>query len=238
MEIASYIAQILDYIPELSIVVVHREKGSLLYANKRGLTTYLSCNGKAGRDWKEWCRRRIPHCRIRTVEWPEGIPAALVTWQDAFSCPLQREKGIFIRTFGHFDVFVDGKPVIFRSAKAKELLALLIDRQGGTVNSDQIIAALWENRPNNEATQNLCSKVVKALYNELKQMGIEEILVTARGTRYLDTTKFRCDMYELLAGSHTADHPFYGEYLSDYSWAEERIAMLIPYISRTSVEQK
>ncbi len=52
------------------------------------------------------------------------------------------------RTFGYFDLFVDERPVMFKSAKAKELLAVLVDRQGGTVTTDQIIGTLWEDRPN------------------------------------------------------------------------------------------
>ena len=45
--------------------------------------------------------------------------------------PEVRNVHIFIRTFGYFDVFVDGVPILFRSEKAKELLALLVDRRGG-----------------------------------------------------------------------------------------------------------
>ena len=37
---------------------------------------------------------------------------------------------ICIRTFGYFDVFVEGKPIAFRNKKSKELLALLVDRRG------------------------------------------------------------------------------------------------------------
>ena len=33
------------------------------------------------------------------------------------------KKKIFVRTFGHFDVFVDDEPIMFKSHKAKELLA-------------------------------------------------------------------------------------------------------------------
>ena len=77
---------------------------------------------------------------------------------------------VFVKTFGYFDVFVDGAPIMFRSGKAKELLALLVDRQGGTVNTEQIICTLWEDRPNDEATQNLCCKTAKALKKELKKV--------------------------------------------------------------------
>ena len=43
----------------------------------------------------------------------------------------QREgQNIFIKTFGGFDVFVDGKQVHFSSEKAKEMLAVLVDKRG------------------------------------------------------------------------------------------------------------
>lgn len=57
---------------------------------------------------------------------------------------------VSIRTFGYFDVFVDGKPIPFRSEKAKGLLALLVDRRGGFVTSADAIATLWEHEPGSE----------------------------------------------------------------------------------------
>ena len=142
----------------------------------------------------------------------------------------RNKKGIFIKTFGHFDVFVDGKPIMFRSGKAKELLALLVDRQGGTVNTDQIICTLWENRPNDEATQNLCSKMCRALKNELKEYGAENILVSNRGLKRVDTEKFSCDLYDLLEDDVKAKKRFVGDYMLDYSWAEERMGLLNKYL--------
>lgn len=54
----------------------------------------------------------------------------------------RRKSRIYVRTFGHFDIFVNENPVMFKSNKAKELLALLVDRRGGTVTTDQIIGTL------------------------------------------------------------------------------------------------
>lgn len=136
------------------------------------------------------------------------------------------KKRIFARTFGHFDLFVDDKPVMFKSAKAKELLALLVDRQGGTVTTDQIIGTLWEDRPNDAATQNLCSKVGKTLEKELENCGAKEIIVSTRGLRRADTDKFDCDLYDLLAGDEDTATKYIGEYMLEYSWAENRMAML------------
>lgn len=142
----------------------------------------------------------------------------------------RRKKRIFARTFGYFDVFVDGKPIMFKSAKAKELLAFLIDRRGGIVTTDQMINALWEDRPNDELTQNLCSKLVKTLQNELKAHGADDMLVVARGNRRVDTEMFECDLYDMLDGSGRVRDQYMGEYMLDYSWSEGRNALLDRYL--------
>lgn len=137
------------------------------------------------------------------------------------------KNNIFIKTFGHFDVFVDNKPIMFHSGKAKELLALLVDRQGGTVTTEQIIAALWEDRPNDESTQSLCSKVTKTLQKELAAYHAEDILISERGVKRVDVEKFSCDLYDFITGKLEGKRRFMGEYLVDYSWAEDRMAMLL-----------
>lgn len=139
------------------------------------------------------------------------------------------KKRIFAKTFGHFDLYVDNKPVMFHSAKAKELLAYLVDREGGTVCSDQIIGTLWEDRPNDEYTQNLCSKVVGTLRKELSKYQAEDLLVSHRGVRRIDTTLLDCDLYQLLRGEERAEEQYLGEYMMEYSWAESRMASLEKY---------
>ena len=142
----------------------------------------------------------------------------------------KRKKRIFARTFGYFDVFVDGKPIMFKSAKAKELLAFLIDRRGGIVTTDQMINALWEDRPNDELTQNLCSKLVKTLQNELKAHDAGDMLIVARGNRRVDTEMFECDLYDMLDGRGKVRDQYMGEYMLDYSWSEGRNALLDRYL--------
>ena len=150
--------------------------------------------------------------------------------QDAMQSLKELEKGsqkhIYARTFGYFDLFVDGRPMMFKSAKAKELLAFLIDRRGGTVTTDQIITVLWEDRPNDEATQSLCSKIVKTLKKELDEYKIGNILIHKRGVRSIDVSQIDCDMYELMNGSIKAKEQFFGDYMLEYSWAEGRVETL------------
>lgn len=150
--------------------------------------------------------------------------------ESAYLLSKRNQKHIYARTFGYFDLFIDGKPVMFKSAKAKELLALLIDRQGGIVDSDQIIATLWHDRPKDEATQSLCSKLCKTLNKELKKYGIEELLISYRSNRSINLDMFSCDLYDMLDGDEEAKKLYYGEYLMDYDWAEYRNYSLSKFI--------
>ena len=45
----------------------------------------------------------------------------------------RQKKRVYIRTFGRFDLFIDGKAVYFSNTKAKELLALCVDHRGGAL---------------------------------------------------------------------------------------------------------
>ena len=146
--------------------------------------------------------------------------------ESAFLLSKRTKKRVYARTFGHFDLFVDGEPVHFKSAKAKELLALLVDRQGGVVTSEQVIATLWEERPNDEGTQNLASKISKTLKKELDAVGAGNIICLGRGTRNLRVDTLDCDLYQFLAGEEQAQFKYYGEYMSDYDWGENRIEAL------------
>ncbi|MCC8057117.1 hypothetical protein [Cloacibacillus sp.] len=143
----------------------------------------------------------------------------------------KNKKHIFARTFGYFDLFVDDTPIPFRSSKAKELLAMLIDRQGGIVTSDQAIGTLWENRANDEMTQSLYSKVGRSLQNQLDEAGAGHIIILSRGSRSISVDSIDCDLYRLLNGDKEVKHMYFGQYMMDYSWAEYRQAGLERFLT-------
>lgn len=134
------------------------------------------------------------------------------------------KRKIIIKTFGKFDVFVDGKPVFFSSAKAKELLALMVDAKGSTISSGYAISILWEDKPFDEKSQSLYYKVAKSLEKTLKEYGIEQIVIKTRYERCLNRKEVECDYYDYLRGKEEAIRMFQGEYMSQYSWAEETLA--------------
>lgn len=131
------------------------------------------------------------------------------------------DNRVFIKTFGYFDVFVDGRPVVFTSAKSKELLAILVDRCGGVVNTEQAIGILWEGREYNDAVQSLFRKVLKSLRVALEEVGISDIFVDNRNQRSIDKSRFSCDYYDLIDGKASASSEYFGKYMEQYEWAKK-----------------
>ena len=140
-----------------------------------------------------------------------------------------REEGqpvVEMRTFGRFDVMKNGHAVVFKNRKAKELLALLVSRRGGVVESDYAIEMLWEDEPFGENVRVKYRKALMNLKNTLKENGISEILAGQRGSLCLDCQKVSCDYFRLMNGEKKAADEFQGEFLFEYSWGEEYIAEL------------
>lgn len=135
-------------------------------------------------------------------------------------------RNIFIRTFGYFDVFVNERPIAFRSQKSKELFALLVDHRGGYVSSKEAIGFLWENDPVDSMTLARYRKVALRLKNLLEEYGIADIVESVNGKRRIVTEKVRCDLYDYLSGKEEFSQLFRGSYLTNYSWGETTLGEL------------
>ena len=130
---------------------------------------------------------------------------------------------VSIRTFGYFDVFVNGVPIAFRNEKAKELLAILVDRRGGFVTSGEAISLLWEEEEANAVTLAPYRKVALRLKNTLEEHGVASIMESVDGKRRIIPQHVHCDLYEYLTGNQQL---FKGSYLQNYSWGESTLAEL------------
>ena len=125
-----------------------------------------------------------------------------------------------VQTFGDFEVFVSGKPLKFSRAKAKELLAYLVDRKGAGVTTERIAAVLFENENYDRKLKNAVTRTVSFLKADLKAVGIERILVKSWNRLSVDASAIKCDAYLYEKGDLTAVNAYRGEYMSAYSWAE------------------
>lgn len=136
---------------------------------------------------------------------------------------------VFIRTFRYFDVFVNGKAILFHNEKAKELLAILVNRVGGYVCAGEAISKLWEDEPKNDLVLTRLRKVALHLNRTLKEYGIDSILDSKSGKRRIVTEKVTCDYFEYLKGNRDSANFHPSGYLLEYSWAEESISSLLSF---------
>lgn len=131
------------------------------------------------------------------------------------------DKRIRIKTFGNFDIFLDGKPITFKRSKAKEILAFLVDRRGSTCTRKDIAAYVFEDRDYSRATQTYLTQVLKNMTVTLEEMGIPEFLIIGQNSYAINAELATCDSYDYLDGIPEALNQFHGEYMIQYSWAEE-----------------
>jgi two-component SAPR family response regulator len=135
----------------------------------------------------------------------------------------RQKKRVYFHTFGSFEMLVDGEPVRFLSAKAKELMALLVYYEGRNVGIHEMIEYLYEGSENKSADNTGYRRTIKELADTLRAHGIEEIFVRERGSCRIRRELVASDYYDFWAGNSEAVARFDGCFLSDYSWAEPAI---------------
>ncbi|MCR5676682.1 MAG: response regulator [Agathobacter sp.] len=136
---------------------------------------------------------------------------------------VRRDEGIRVTTFGPFDIYVNGESIHFGRAKSKEVLAYLIDKRGAGVTKKELAAAIFEDREYSRSTQDYINKILREMEKALKDANATEIYVKKMNYYAVDPSKFRCDMYDYIDGNVEGINAFRGEYMTQYSWAEDSI---------------
>ena len=126
---------------------------------------------------------------------------------------------IYVKTFGFFDVSVDGRPMSFKLAKSKEILAYLVDKQGSGVTRAELFAAVWEDRVYDRKAQKLLDVYIRSLRDTLREYDADEMVELRRGVLRVRPETFTCDAYRLFSGDGDMVNAYRGEYMSSYSWA-------------------
>ncbi len=181
-------------------------------------------------DYRTETRRRIK--AICSQREPGGGVSRFVMLYSVEEAETKEKKSlpencaVSIRTFGYFDVFVGERPIAFRNKKSKELFALLVDRKGGYVTSEEAISFLWEEEPVNTVTLARYRKAALRLKNTLEEYGIPEVIEAVDGKRRIVPERVRCDLYDYLSGREEFRPLFKGSYLTNYSWGETTLAEL------------
>lgn len=144
-----------------------------------------------------------------------------------------KASNVFAKTFGNFDLLVDGRPLVFKRSKSKELLAYLVDRHGGNVSRPEAFAVLWEDTFYDRAMQKQMDVVIRSLRATLEEAGVGEIFEIQSGWMRILPERMDSDLFRFLDGNREAIQEYRGEYMSAYSWASQTEA----YLDRILQEQ-
>ena len=134
----------------------------------------------------------------------------------------QTEKPLTVKCFGTFEVYVKGEKLTFKRSKTKELFAFLVDRNGAGVTVAEIGVALWGN-DEEQKNHNYIHQLFRDLRQSLETVDAEGIFERNNYFYSLNPEKLDCDYYAYLK---TGKPEFRGEYMSQYSWAEETCGLL------------
>jgi two-component system, LytTR family, response regulator len=146
-----------------------------------------------------------------------------------------------IRCFGKFSVTTANGEVKFRTEKAEELLALLIDRKGNFVARNEIIDDLWEEYDADRALIHF-NTTLHYIKKALLQQGVAIPIEHQRGSYRFDLSRLACDYcrFQALAARTESVNPiniseyeevaglYSGDYLAgkEFAWAERNRQLL------------
>lgn len=151
-----------------------------------------------------------------------------------------------VRCFGKFCISVGPEVIRFRTEKAEELMAFLIDCKGGYISRSKIVDSLWEDFDGDRAIINF-NTTLYYVKKALISYGTNVSILYDRGSYQLDITGFDCDYIKFctivkkamttkecsISECEEAAALYQGEYLSGWNcaWAEvKRLLLLEQYI--------
>lgn len=137
---------------------------------------------------------------------------------------LKDAEKVYIKTFGGFDLYYKGKEIDFSNARAKELLAVLVDQEGRDVGLREM-ACILSDGEEDEAAKRAVHVAWSRLRKTLSSYGLSDIVRKRRGFYALNRSRIQCDCWEMLEEGE--DRYFMGEYMPEYSWAEVTLSYLL-----------
>lgn len=126
------------------------------------------------------------------------------------------DQKVRVKCFGKFEMYLEDRPVVFHGGKARELMAILIDRQGEIVYPQEAFGIMWPDKEYNNYNGSAYRKTLIRLEKSLKEQGCGKVLNRTPHGCGINTSKVTCDYYEYRRGNSMKPD---GVYLNEYPWA-------------------
>ena len=143
------------------------------------------------------------------------------------------ESGLYVRCFGNFEVFYNGKIVSFKRNKAKEMLAYLIDRRGSSATNMELRNVLFgDDGRDAHKVRDHFHHIAADLRETLKSIGCEDVLAWEHNSYAVRPDMIPCDLFRALSLDPLSIPKFGAEYMSQYPWARDHIALLMESLDK------
>lgn len=143
----------------------------------------------------------------------------------------RQNKKVYIQTFGRFMVKKNNRPINL-TGKAKEILALIVTKEGKEISNEEIYRVIWENRPYSNENMTVYYNALRRLKAALEAAELGDLLIsTARG-QMVNTEMFDCDYYSWKQKKAERRDKFEGEFLTEYSWGETILSEILNWIDQ------
>ena len=138
----------------------------------------------------------------------------------------KQKNSLEAKTFGNFTLIYENKVVKFNRTKSNELVGYLIYKNGSSVNTKELISVLYGDQADSARYGSSLRNLIIDIKHTLNELGIQSFFIAEYNNFRINPEIIKCDYYDFLAGEKKALANFAGEFMSQYSWAEETAAFL------------
>ncbi len=138
----------------------------------------------------------------------------------------KQRQTLLVKTFGNFTLMYENKVVKFTRTKSEELIGYLIYKNGSSVKTKELVYVLYgDNADSVKSAANFRNLVVDVKHT-LSELEIQNFFIAEYNNFRINPEVIKCDYYDFLAGEPSAIKSFAGEFMNQFSWAEDTAGFL------------
>ena len=138
----------------------------------------------------------------------------------------KQKQSLEARTFGNFTLIFENQVVKFSRTKSDELLAYLIYKKGSSVKTKELIFVLFGRGADSARYGSNLRNLIVDIKHTLGELQIQNFFIAEYNNFRINPEVVKCDYYDFLNGDPLAVKNYNGEFLSQFSWAEEAASFL------------
>lgn len=146
----------------------------------------------------------------------------------------KQKNNLVAKTFGNFTLLYNDNVIKFSRTKSNELIAYLIYKNGSSVQTKELISVLYGDNADSARYGASLRNLIVDIKQSLSKLEIQKFFIAEYNNFRINPEVVKCDYYDFLTGDEKAMKKFAGEFMSQYSWAEETTGFLEMKMMRSS----